>query len=330
MKKYSADMRAELLVVVFYPLLSAILCTSALRIEPPLALKVPRLRPVTFTWIREPGDPENFGFQKLGRVGLINVPSETFSVEGADRASGEFTLTFTAIVPYFVVAINLDASPSTFFTASNGPNLIHPVPSSTQGLGASNSGLGPGITSIPAPPTPFGWPSEPTETQAMPSTSTITPQKSVIIGAVVGLSGFILLLLIIVTFCRHHRLRVGSACVLNFPKFHRYRQSIGIRALSVSIPDTPFPSSVGQRQLLGISTQSPVLVAQAQQPRVLLPVSLPSSHLQHQIEDEDYSHGLTPPQADGTAASWSDLGEEVKRAVQGLQSQFSVIAQRVA
>ena len=86
--------RALLFLLQNSALFSAFSFTVALRIEPPLPSTVTALQPVTFTWIREPEDPERFAFQKLPING--NGPSEPFDVLGAQGQSGEFTLTFTA------------------------------------------------------------------------------------------------------------------------------------------------------------------------------------------------------------------------------------------
>ena len=77
-------------------LFSTFRSTFALRIEPPLPSTVTALQPVTFTWIREPKDPERFAFQKLPING--DGPSEPFDVRGPEGQSGEFTLTFTRLL----------------------------------------------------------------------------------------------------------------------------------------------------------------------------------------------------------------------------------------
>ncbi|KAJ8090065.1 hypothetical protein PM082_018645 [Marasmius tenuissimus] len=118
----------------------------AFRIEPPLPSTITPLQHVPFTWIRDPGDPKQFGFRKLG-IGA--PPSEILAVDGAE-ISGEFTLTFTQELSYSIVAI-APGEDLTFFTA---PNLVVATSLDLSSSSASTSPTGISSVSVTGPTSP--------------------------------------------------------------------------------------------------------------------------------------------------------------------------------
>ncbi|KAJ8090042.1 hypothetical protein PM082_018622 [Marasmius tenuissimus] len=283
---------------------------------------------MTFAWVRESGDPSQFGFQKLPSDG---PPSDTFVVEEADRQSGKATLAFTHLRPYSVVAIDLDSNPRTFFTApepvfatsptgtSSGSDLRSITPTSS----TPNSNIQPGSTETSRSESTY-------ETESLQPTSTATPQKSknripVVVGSTVGgVLGFSVLLLLI-TCPRRRRFRVRFPPSFNIPEFERYQQNL---------IHTPLTSSMAQRQLLGdtgrsytaeTSSQSVAPVLQEQ-----LKVPVPElATLQSQDHAEENEHlQVISPQEGGSGRISVD--EAVERAVQGLRSQFAAVTRRIA
>ncbi|KAK1234525.1 hypothetical protein PQX77_002270 [Marasmius sp. AFHP31] len=234
--------------------------TTALKIEPPLPSIITVLQPVAFTWIREPGDPEHFGFQKLptGRP-----PSEVFTVFREDKKRGEFMITFSVTTPNALAAIDLDSNNQvTFFT---GDNLVilpatqtanSPASPSTQSTSSSpaitnsSSVFGttaqPTVTSDPIVPATTSQRNGEIVTSSPPApTAAEFPHKSenstpIIVGSTVG--GVLLLLVIILVL----RYRPPNSCVgsvLASPKcHHRHRQSFGITPRPIPAPHVP-PSS---------------------------------------------------------------------------------------
>ncbi|KAK1218988.1 hypothetical protein PQX77_018304, partial [Marasmius sp. AFHP31] len=171
-----------------------------------------------------------------------------------------------------------------------------------------------------------------TEVPALP-TSNIPQESKTTVPRVVGCTivggvlGFTLLLLIIILI-RYRRFRVALA-----RKFHRHRQNFNITALPISTPHVVTPSSsLSERKLLRNAGRNQItqsLLPAAQNWK--LPIPEPPLTLQLRDHTEDAERSREPPhlQADGTAGR-NDLDEGVERAVQVLQSQFDVMAQRVA
>ncbi|KAJ8072127.1 hypothetical protein PM082_015685 [Marasmius tenuissimus] len=290
--------------------------TAALRIEPPLPSAVTALRPVALTWIREPGDPEHFGFRKLpnGRP-----PTKIFTVFQDDNERGEFTLTFSAATPNSLVAINLDSSNRvTFFTGdslivlpatqtassptspsqANGSNqLLSPSISddfsgtpprltsrsaaTTSSSPVSSTKTQPNITADPIVPATTSEPNPEIVTSPPPPTATVaeSPQNPGNSKAIIvgsTVGGGFLLLLIILVLRYRRRIQVGLRL-----RTRGRRRDFGITDLRIFAPPS---SSVSPSSL-------------------------------------DGSHAETPGRGDL---------EIMERAFQGLCSQFGVLEQRMA
>ncbi|KAJ8090093.1 hypothetical protein PM082_018673 [Marasmius tenuissimus] len=223
--------RRRLFTLPFIILLEIFLLSSRLgfavplRIEPPLPPTVTALQPVTFSWIRESGDPKLFGFQKLPTE---RPPSETFTVSRLDSAdSGAFTLTFTQARSYAVVALDLDSKPSIFFTA---PNTVLAAlspeprfPGEQTGINTGSSLDGAAATSPPDSTSSPGPTAAATSTSP-PQTSTTTSKDSknstpmIVGGAVGGVVFLLLFILAMILLCRRCRRRFTAE---NESLFHR-------------------------------------------------------------------------------------------------------------
>ncbi|KAK1221845.1 hypothetical protein PQX77_015346 [Marasmius sp. AFHP31] len=313
-----AKMFEVLFMVIYHPVFCSLGRTEALRIEPPLPPTVTPAQPVTFRWVRESGDPTQFGFQKLPSGG---PPLNTFTVEEARKQSGEFTLTFTRQRSYSVVAIDLDSNPRrTFFTA--------PEPVFATSLASTSSG--PDLSITPTSSSPPNWPGSTEGSQSgttyagsvsPPPTSTTTPQKSknpilVIVGSTVGgFLGFSLLLLLIVCL-RHRRSQVRFPLRNNITELKRYQQDLILKTLTTSDVHIPSKSFMAEQQL-GNTGRNYTMEASAQSVAPRLPEQLKV---------------LVPELATLQSQDSADENEHrvVERAVEGLRSQLAAVTQRVA
>ncbi|KAG7087135.1 hypothetical protein E1B28_013115 [Marasmius oreades] len=156
----------------------ACLTSTAFQIDPPLPSTVVTGQGVPFTWIRDPKDPSEFSFRKIQLDD--NGPSDPLQVDKDDahQESGLFTLTFTNLSPFQVVAVD-NHTKTTFFTAPGTIVAAQSTSSVTPSTPGANPSSGNSSTIGPDPSsTTSSASSTLTSTDSSSGSSTATPDTS--------------------------------------------------------------------------------------------------------------------------------------------------------